>query len=328
MSLPPLFENRLSIPVIAAPMFLASGPSLVTACCKSGVVGTFPALNLRSTDEFESWIVEINAELQRHAEDTGEQPAPFGVNLIAHKSNPRLEADLAICIKHKVPLIITSLGAISNLVDAVHEYGGIVFHDVVNARHGKKAAAAGVDGLIAVAAGAGGHAGDWSPFALINELRQFFNKTVLLSGCLSSGSDIAAAQMMGADLAYMGTRFLGTQECEASEDYKQKLLASSAAGIVYTPAVSGIPANFIRESVEAAGITLGDAPKVDLGLELEEARDGNTSDSKPWVDIWSAGQGVGSINDLPTTAELISRLTTEYRQAHQDQHARVATLRN
>ncbi|OUR93447.1 2-nitropropane dioxygenase [Gammaproteobacteria bacterium 42_54_T18] len=326
MSLPALFENCLSVPVIAAPMFLASGPSLVTACCKSGVVGTFPALNLRSTDEFEAWVIEIKAELQRHADETGDLPAPFGVNLIAHRSNPRLEADLAICIKHEVPLIITSLGAISDLVDAVHGYGGIVFHDVVNARHGKKAAAAGVDGLIAVAAGAGGHAGDWSPFALINELRQFFDHTILLSGCLSTGSDVAAAQMIGADLAYMGTRFLGTQECEANENYKQKLLDSSAAGIVYTPAVSGIPANFIRESVEAAGIALADAPKVDLGLELQEARDGKASDAKPWVDVWSAGQGVGSVNDLPTTAELVSRLKAEYHQAHQDQQARIAKL--
>jgi len=330
MALPDLFKDRLSIPVVAAPMFLASGPQLVIECCKGGVVGTFPALNQRSTEGLDQWLTEINAELERYEAETGKKPAPFGVNLIVHKSNPRLKADLAICVKHKVPLIITSLGAVTEVVDAIHNYGGFVFHDVINAKHAKKAASVGVDGLIAVAAGAGGHAGNWSPFALINEIRQFFDKTLLLSGCQSSGSDIAAAQMMGADLAYMGTRFIGTQECQAQEDYKRQLTESTAADIVYTPAISGVPASFIRQSIERAGLDLTTLEKpdhIDFGAELDEANSGEKTDkAKPWKEIWSAGQGVGSISDVPTTAELIERLKSEYRDAHAAQQAKVALL--
>jgi len=316
MSLPTELENRLQLPLVVAPMFLASGTQLVTECCKAGVVGTFPALNQRSSEGFEEWLEEIKAELDRVKEESGQKPAPYGVNLIVHKSNPRLAADLALCVKHEVPLVITSLGADSSVVDTIHSYGGLVFHDVVNARHAKKAAAAGVDGLIAVAAGAGGHAGTWSPFALVNEIRQFFDKTVLLAGCMSTGRDIAAARMMGADLAYMGTRFLNTQECMVQEEYKQQITQASAGDIVYTPAISGVNANFIRQSIEAAGLDINnlEAPKtIDFGLELDEASsDEKTSKPKAWKDIWSAGQGVGSIDEIPTTAELVSQLQAQY----------------
>jgi len=316
MSLPTELENRLQLPLVVAPMFLASGTQLVTECCKAGVVGTFPALNQRSSEGFEEWLEEIKAELDRVEEESGQKPAPYGVNLIVHKSNPRLAADLALCVKHEVPLVITSLGADSSVVDTIHSYGGLVFHDVVNARHAKKAAAAGVDGLIAVAAGAGGHAGTWSPFALVNEIRQFFDKTVLLAGCMSTGRDIAAARMMGADLAYMGTRFLNTQECMVQEEYKQQITQASAGDIVYTPAISGVNANFIRQSIEAAGLDINnlEAPKtIDFGLELDEASsDEKTSKPKAWKDIWSAGQGVGSIDEIPTTAELVSQLQAQY----------------
>ncbi|MEM7293588.1 MAG: nitronate monooxygenase, partial [Pseudomonadota bacterium] len=213
--LPASFTSTLQLPAVAAPMFLISNPSLVTACCKNGIVGTFPALNQRSSEGFEEWLLEIDETLQVYEQETGKQPAPFGVNLIVHKSNPRVEADLELCVKHKVPLVITSLGAVSEVVDAVHSYGGIVFHDVIKRRHAQKAAEAGVDGLILVAAGAGGHAGVINPMPLISEIRQFFDKTLLLSGCISTGRDIASALQMGADLAYMGTRFINTREGNA-----------------------------------------------------------------------------------------------------------------
>ena len=314
MSLPSQLTNKLRLPIVAAPMFLASGPDLVSACCKSGVVGTFPALNQRTSEGFEDWLISIKANLEKYEKETGEPPAPFGVNLIAHHSNPRLEADLALCVKHEVPLIITSLGANPKIVEAVHAYGGLVFHDVINARHAKKAADAGVDGLIAVAAGAGGHAGATSPFALINEIRQFFDKTLLLSGCISNGHDVAAAQMMGADLAYMGTRFIGTQECDVEENYKQQLLETNAADIIYTPAISGVNASFIRQSIEAAGMDINklETPDhIDFGAEMEEASEAGKK-NRPWKDIWSAGQGVGSVKDIPSVTELVERLDEEY----------------
>ena len=322
MALPELFKNCLSLPVVTAPMFLASGPKLVIECCKAGIVGTFPSLNQRSTEGFDQWLNEIQTALTEFEASTGNKAAPFGVNLIVHKSNPRLQDDLAICIKHKVPLIITSLGAASELINAIHGYGGIVFHDVINLRHAKKAASAGVDGLIAVCAGAGGHAGTLSPFALVNEIRAFFDKTILLAGSISNGNDIAAAQMIGADLAYMGTRFIGTQESQVSTAYKAMLAESTAADIIYTDAISGVNANFIRPSIEAAGMDVDKmkAPaQVDFGSELEEATSETSDRSKPWKDIWSAGHGIGSINDTPTSKELIDRLKNEYQQAHQDQ---------
>jgi len=324
--LPDLLKGRLSVPVIAAPMFLASGPRLVIECCKAGIVAGFPALNQRTSEGLDQWLGEITAALAAYEAETGQAPAPFGVYLVVHPSNPRLQADLDLCIKHKVPMIMTILSADPKLVDAVHGYGGIVIHDVVSPRHARKAADAGVDGLIAVAAGAGGHGGSLNPFALVNEIRQFFDKMVVLSGSLSTGSDVAAAQMMGADLAYMGTRFLATQESQVTGDYKQMLVDTTATDIVYTPVISGVPANFLLPSLVAAGIDPKTAkkPDFDLGLELVGAEDDGAP--KPWKDIWSAGHGVGSIDDLPTAAELVARLKAEYLAANQLQKTNLDAL--
>ncbi|WP_236208194.1 NAD(P)H-dependent flavin oxidoreductase [Pseudomonas tohonis] len=309
MSLPALLEQRLRMPVVAAPMFLVSGPELVLACSNAGIVGSFPALNQRDSAGFRAWLDEIEAGLQADA-------APFAVNLIVHHSNPRLQADLAICVEKKVPIVITSLGAVKEVVDAVHSYGGLVFHDVTTRRHAEKAAEAGVDGLIAVAAGAGGHAGTWSPFALVAEIRQFFDKTLLLAGCLNHGHEILAAQMLGADLAYLGTRFIATRQSNADSPYKQMILDARAADIVHTPAVSGVPASFMRQSLEAAGYDLKrltDKADINYGEKLKPISD----EAKAWKTVWSAGQGVGDIDDLPTVAELITRLDHEYRAATQ-----------
>jgi len=305
------FIDDLSLPVVAAPMFLISGPQLVIECCKNGIVGTFPALNQRTTDGFESWVIEIKEALAKFEAETGKKPAPFGVNLIVHQSNPRVEADLAICVKHKVPLIITSLGAVSQLVDAVHSYGGLVFHDIIKKRHAEKAAAAGVDGLILVSAGAGGHAGVTNPMSLVAEVRSFYNKTILLSGCISNGRDVASALQMGADLAYMGTRFINVEESNADEDYRQMIIDSNASDIVYTAAVSGVNANFLRPSLEAMGITeemWGNSKKIDFGSELDAAK----AEAKAWKTIWSAGQGVTSINDVLPVSDLVHQMKQEF----------------
>ncbi|CAD5108213.1 NAD(P)H-dependent flavin oxidoreductase [Zestomonas carbonaria] len=307
MSLPALLERRLRLPVVAAPMFLVSNPQLVLACCRNGVVGSFPALNQRESSGFKAWLEEIEAGLDADS-------APFAVNLIVHHSNPRLQADLAICVEHRVPIVITSLGAVKEVVDAVHSYGGLVFHDVTTRRHAEKAAEAGVDGLIAVAAGAGGHAGTWSPFALIAEIRQFFDKTLLLSGCLNHGHEVLAAQVLGADLAYMGTRFIATRESAADEAYKQMIIGAKAADIIHTPAVSGVPASFMRQSLEKAGYDmqrLQDKGELNYGEKLKPVSD----EAKAWKTVWSAGQGVGEIDDLPSVDELIQRLDHEYRAA-------------
>ncbi|MCQ4310197.1 nitronate monooxygenase family protein [Pseudomonas stutzeri] len=310
MSLPAFLEESLRLPLVAAPMFLVSNPSLVAACCRNGVVGSFPALNQRESSGFRDWLQEIDEHLSPM-----QKPAPYAVNLIVHHSNPRLQADLAICVEQRVPIVITSLGAVKELVDAVHSYGGLVFHDVTTRRHAEKAAKAGVDGLIAVAAGAGGHAGTWSPFALIAEIRQFFDKTLLLSGCLSHGHEIFAAQMLGADLAYMGTRFIASRESQASDEYKQMLLQAHAADIVHTAAVSGVPASFLRQSLQQAGYDeerLRSTGKMDYGEKLKPVSD----EAKAWKTVWSAGQGVGEINDLPSAEDLIARLDREYQEAH------------
>ncbi|MEB0080176.1 nitronate monooxygenase family protein [Pseudomonas sp. CCI3.2] len=309
MSLPTLLEHRLRLPVVVAPMFLISNPQLVLACCRNGVVGSFPALNQRESSGFKAWLEEIDAELAGL-----DNAAPYAVNLIVHNSNPRLQADLDICVEHKVPVIITSLGAVKELVDAVHGYGGLVFHDVTTRRHAEKAADAGVDGLIAVAAGAGGHAGTWSPFSLIAEIRQFFDRTVLLAGCLNHGHEILAAQLLGADLAYFGTRFIATRESHAPDAYKEMLMASKAADIVHTAAVSGVPASFMRQSLERAGFDLAalkENVETGAGAKLKPL----TDEAKAWKTVWSAGQGVGEINDLPDVNELIARLDAEYRTA-------------
>jgi nitronate monooxygenase len=312
------FEEHLSLPAVAAPMFLISGPQLVIECCKHGVVGTFPALNQRTTEGFEEWVVEIKTALAAFEKETGKKAAPFGVNLIVHPTNPRVMPDLEVCVKHQVPLIITSLGAVPDLVNAVHSYGGLVYHDIIKKRHAEKASEAGVDGLILVAAGAGGHAGALSPLALINEIKGFFDKTILLSGCISTGRDIASALQMGADLAYMGTRFINVKESMADPKYQEMIINSKAEDIVYTAAVSGVNANFLRSSLEAMGITEDlwkQSKKIDFGSELDAAK----AEAQAWKTIWSAGQGVTSIDDVQPTAELIKKLKTEFKTALEDQ---------
>lgn len=320
MSLPQSFNGRLKLPVVAAPMFLISGPELVIECCKSGVVGTFPALNQRSTEGFEEWLNEIEAALTE-----AENPAPFGVNLIVHRTNPRVQADLEVIVKHKVPIVITSLGAVSELVDAVHSYGGLVFHDVINRRHAEKAAEAGVDGLILVTAGAGGHAGLLNPMAFVNEIKTFFKGTILLSGCMSTGQDVATAMQMGADLAYLGTRFINTAESRASEDYQEMISESKVGDVVYTAAVSGVNANFLRPSLENNGITeemWSRSKKIDFGSELDAAQ----AEAKAWKTVWSAGQGVTSIDDTKVpTAELVARMKVEFKDAIKRQNELLST---
>ena len=319
MSNPKFFES-LSLPVIAAPMFLISGPKLVIECCKNGIVGTFPALNQRTTEGFEQWVVEIKTALKEFESETGKKAAPFGVNLIVHQTNPRVQADLAICIKHQVPLIITSLGAVPQLVGAVHSYGGMVFHDVIKKRHAEKAAEAGVDGLILVCAGAGGHAGTLNPMPFVAEIKKFFKKTILLSGCISTGRDVASALQMGADLAYMGTRFINTKESKAPEDYRNMIIDSGANDIVYTAAISGVSANFLRPSLEAMGITeemLSRPKKIDFGNELSAME----KEAKAWSTIWSAGQGVTNISDNPSVEDLIFSMKKEFKTAIEAQQA-------
>ena len=319
MSNPKFFES-LSLPVIAAPMFLISGPKLVIECCKNGIVGTFPALNQRTTEGFEQWVVEIKTALNEFESETGKKAAPFGVNLIVHQTNPRVQADLAICIKHQVPLIITSLGAVPQLVGAVHSYGGMVFHDVIKKRHAEKAAEAGVDGLILVCAGAGGHAGTLNPMPFVAEIKKFFKKTILLSGCISNGRDVASALQMGADLAYMGTRFINTKESKAPEDYRNMIIDSGANDIVYTAAISGVSANFLRPSLEAMGITeemLSRPKKIDFGNELSAME----KEAKAWSTIWSAGQGVTNISNNPSVEDLICSMKKEFKKAIEAQQA-------
>ncbi|MEM7584549.1 MAG: nitronate monooxygenase [Acidobacteriota bacterium] len=308
------FADTLSLPVVAAPMFLISGPKLVVECCKHGVIGTFPALNQRSTEGFDQWLSEIEAELEGASQADGRAPAPYGVNLIVHHSNPRVQADLEVVVRHRVPLVITSLGAVSELVDQVHSYGGLVFHDVTNRRHAEKAAAAGVDGLICVAAGAGGHAGTLNPMPFLAEMRSFFDGTILLSGCISTGGDVASAMQMGADLAYLGTRFINTEESRASDDYRQMIIDSRTSDIVYTAAVSGVPANFLRASLESMGITQemwAQKAKIDFGKELDAAE----AEAKAWKTLWSAGQGVTTISDVQPVSALVARLRDEFRAA-------------
>jgi len=299
VAIPASLQKGLKLPVIEAPMFLVSGPDLVVECCNAGVIGTFPSLNQRTTEGYRDWLVEIKGRLNDDA-------AAFGVNHIVHPTNPRLMADMMVTVEHKVPLVITSLGAVRDVVDAVHGYGGVVFHDIANVRHARKAAEAGVDGLILVANGAGGHAGVVNPFALVNEVRSFFKGTIILSGCLSTGQDVAGALMMGADFAYMGTRFINTTEAMADDAYKAMVIDSGATDITYTPAVSGIPANFMTKSLLENGIDAKHLPehKLDMGDE-----------AKAWKTVWSAGQGAGSVHDILPAAELVARLRSEYAQA-------------
>ena len=307
----PNFFSDLEIPAIAAPLFLISGPKLVIECCKNGIVGTFPALNQRTTAGFEQWVIQIKTELEEFEKETGKKAAPFGVNLIVHNTNPRVRADLKVCVKHKIPIIITSLGAVSQLVGAVHSYGGLVYHDVIKKRHAEKAAEAGVDGLVLVSAGAGGHGGTINPMSLIAEIKKFFKKTIILSGCISTGKDIASAMQMGADFAYMGTRFINTKESLADDGYKNMIIKSDANDIVYTAAVSGVNANFLKPSLEAMGISeemWKTSKKIDFGKDLSAAE----AEAKAWKTIWSAGQGVTSINDSLSVKDLINNLKKEF----------------
>lgn len=315
MAIPQLLENSLNLPVIVAPMFLTSGPALVTAACRNGLVGSFPALNQRTSEGFENWLVEIKQELEKVTKETpSRRIAPYAVNLIVHKSNQRLGQDLEICVKHQVPIIITSLGAVPDLVDRVHDYGGIVLHDVTNMRHARKAISAGVDGLILVCAGGGGHASAISPFAMIAQIRREFDGAIILAGTLSTGRDVAAARMMGADLAYMGTRFLATRESLVSDDYKQMVVDSCAEDIVYTPKLSGVSANFLGKSLEAAGLDLSALSKPDFDAHKELC----ATDRKVWKTIWSAGQGCTAIDDIPAAKTLIDRLKNDYEAALQE----------
>lgn len=299
MTIPASLQKGLKLPVIAAPMFLVSGPDLVVEACNAGVIGTFPSLNQRTTEGYREWLKDIKARLKPDA-------AAFGVNHIVHPTNPRLMADMMVSVEEQVPLIITSLGAVRDVVDAVHGYGGVVFHDIANVRHARKAAEAGVDGLILVANGAGGHAGVVNPFALIEEVRCFFDGTLILSGCLSTGRDIAGARMLGADFAYMGTRFISTDESMAQGEYKQMIVDAGASDITYTPAVSGIPANFLTPSLIENGIDPKTLPEHKLDMADE---------AKAWKTVWSAGQGSGGIHDVLPVADLVARLQQEYRQA-------------
>lgn len=308
MALPAVLQN-LSLPVVASPMFIVSYPELVLAQCKAGIVGSFPALNARPAELLDEWLTQIDEALAAHkAANPGAKLGPVAVNQIVHQSNARLEHDVRVCVEHKVPIFITSLRApVKEMIDAVHSYGGIVLHDVINLRHAQKALEAGVDGLILVAAGAGGHAGMLSPFALVGEVRRMFDGPIVLSGAIANGGSILAAQAMGADLAYIGTRFIATQEAHAVESYKHAIVNATAADIVYTNLFTGVHGNYIRESIVNAGLDPDALPESDksmMNFAGEKA--------KAWKDIWGAGQGVGLMDDIPTVAELVGRLKREY----------------
>ena len=314
MPLPTILQGRLRLPIIGAPMFLVSTPALVLAQCKAGVVGSFPALNARPAEQLDDWLAQIKEELAAFALAHPQRAvAPFAVNQIVHASNDRIEHDMRMCVKHEVPIVITSLRPPAEVVAAVHSYGGIVLHDVINLRHAEKAAAQGVDGIIAVCAGAGGHAGLLSPFALVKQIREVFSGTIVLSGAMSTGADVLAAQALGADLAYLGTRFIATAEANASEEYKRMLVDSRAEDIVYTSLFSGIPGNYLRGSVANTGLNPDQLPVADK-TKMNFGSGGNT-DLKAWKDIWSAGQSVSGIHDVETVDALVARMAGEYETA-------------
>lgn len=308
--LPPVLRD-LALPVIASPMFIVSYPELVLAQCKAGIVGSFPALNARPPELLDEWLTRIEEDLASwRAANPGARTGPVAVNQIVHASNVRLEQDVRICVEHKVPVFITSLRApVKEMVDAVHGYGGIVLHDVISLRHAEKAIAAGVDGLILVAAGAGGHAGVLSPFALVGEVRRIFDGPVALSGSIATGDAVLAAQAMGADFAYVGTRFIASQEAHASEAYKQSITGSAASDIIYTNLFTGVHGNYIRESILNSGLDPEDLPAADKSkMDFSSG----TSKAKAWKDIWGAGQGVGQIHDIPTVSDIVARMKAEY----------------
>jgi nitronate monooxygenase len=314
MTLPAAFAGRLSLPVIASPMFIASTPELVIEQCKAGIVGSFPALNARPQAVLDEWLARIREEVDAYAAaNPSAKVAPYAVNQIAHASNERLEQDVACCVRHRVPLVITSLRPPREIVDAVHGYGGLVFHDVINVRHARKAAEQGVDGIIVVCAGAGGHAGLGSPFALVREIRRFFDGTLVLAGAMSSGGDVLAAQAIGADMAYVGTRFLATTEAHALPEYKQMIVESGSDDVVYTSLFTGVKGNYLRGSVAAAGLDPDNLPDADKS-KMNFGSGGNM-EKKAWRDIWSAGQGIGNIEDVRPVREVVARMVDEYAEA-------------
>jgi len=308
--LPPILREKLRLPVVASPLFIISHPALTLAQCKAGVIGAFPALNARPESQLDEWLAMITEELAAHDAANPDRPAaPFAVNQIVHPSNKRLEHDLMMCVKYKVPVVISSLGAVPEVNAAVHSYGGIVLHDVINNRHANSAIRKGADGLIAVAAGAGGHAGTLSPFALVQEIREWFDGPLLLAGAIGTGDGILAAQAMGADMAYVGTPFIATEEARASEDYKQMIAGSQAADIVYSNYFTGIHGNYLKGSIVAAGMDPENLPVADPSkMDFDKA----TTGTKAWKDIWGAGQGVGSVKAVVPVSELVDRLEREY----------------
>ena len=310
-------KDKTRIPVIGAPLFTVSYPELVIAQCKAGIVGSFPALNARPAEELEKWFQRISAELDQHTKDNPDSPAaPFAVNQICHGSNDRLMQDMETCVKHEVPIIITSLRPPSEVVEAAHSYGGLVFHDVISVRHAQKAAEQGVDGLILVCAGAGGHAGTLSPFALVREVKQWFDGTVILSGSIGDGHSVASAIALGADFAYLGTRFIATEEANAEPEYKKMLEESAAQDIVYSSLFTGVLGNYLKPSIKNAGLDPDDLPDADKS-SMNFGSGGNT-DSKAWKDIWGSGQGIGGIKDSPSVADLVGRIKSEYEEAYSE----------
>lgn len=303
MTLPTSLQGRLSLPLIGSPMFIISQPELVIAQCRAGIVGAFPSLNARPSGVFESWLQRLQAELT-------DKDAPFAVNLIVHKTNPRLEEDLALCVKYRVPIIITSLGAQEKVNEAIHSYGGIVLHDIINDRFARKAIEKGADGLIAVAAGAGGHAGTLSPFALVQEIRQWFDGPLALSGSIATGRAIAAARMMGADLAYMGSPFIATSEANADAAYKQMIVDSHADDIVYSDVFTGVHGNYLRPSIVAAGMDPDALPQA-ADMDFASAM----TDKKAWRDVWGCGQGIGAVTKVQPAGAFIAGLKAEYEAA-------------
>ena len=322
MPIPKHIKDNISMPVIGAPLFLVSGPDLVIAQCKAGIIGSFPALNARPQHVLEEWIIRIKTELAQYQEENPDaKVAPFAVNQICHGSNDRLMQDMETCVKHEVPIIITSLRPPAEVVEAAHSYGGLVFHDVISVRHAKKAAEQGVDGLILVCAGAGGHAGALSPFALLREVKEWFDGTVILSGSIGDGHAVASAIALGADFAYLGTRFIATKEANADSAYKKMLEESAAEDIVYSSLFTGVLGNYLKPSIKNAGLDPDNLPNADKSA-MNFGSGGNT-DSKAWKDIWGSGQGIGGIKDSPSVAELVGRIKSEYENAFNDFKSKV-----
>lgn len=315
MALPESLKNALQLPVVASPMFIVSNPDLVIAQCKAGVIGSFPALNARPAEQFEAWLQRINEELDAHNQANPDAPAaPYAVNQIVHKTNPRLEHDMELCVKYKVPVVITSLGARVDVNEAVHSYGGLVFHDVINQKFAHKAIEKGADGLIAVATGAGGHAGELSPFALIQEIRAWFDGPLLLSGCIATGDAVLAAQAMGADLAYIGSPFIATTEANAVEDYKQMIVDCSGEDIVYSNLFTGVHGNYLKPSITRAGMDPDNLPAGQFN-SMDFADDPLAGEAKAWKDIWGCGQGIGAVKQVQPAAEFIAQLKQQYTAA-------------